>query len=1598
MHYWWDEMMDIGDTKLEKDILEYIEAKEISQQRELSFETSVKSTDIEGSVLRQYAIDETDELYQHYKKGIEEAIKSLIKKRKIIKLLKNGNEVGYRSRSAEITRLLYKLRLKTQKREYLDVATLKFARRDKIIPAWDEDLISLDLAKIRKFLSDQNILTNPYDIDPIAVLIRSLEKTKYRSLSDFQVESYLAIAEQLTNPPHGVVITATTGAGKTLAFLLTPLLYTIASALNDIKGTKVLFIYPRNTLAEDQYRTIESILSKINLQLKEEFRDIPHLPPPILTVEKDIRGTSRIDQDRIYNKLPDFLITNTETLKKRLMYFRTHKALKNIKFVVFDEIHLYYGMTGTNTIFLIKRLQSLLRKYHSHSVFIGASATIAEPRDFCKTLFSLSKKPVHIASETFKPIVSGHTHHLFLRPIAERDALSVAVDATSCIIHNRRDGLVKEREKKLASKASKAICFADSLDTVGSWNQYLNDFEGTKGYKKSPPPNVGYIRYFKPCGRKDYCTGYVLTDCPYYRSGSCWTFSLDDGKNILSVNDNKYRGDAIRSTAMTAKSEDIEEELFSDPGTPWFLDAIIASPVLEVGVDIDNVKEILLLKAIKSPSSYRQKIGRAGREIGSESFAVSIMSNSLMDNYYFRNYLKLVSGALAPLPLNEDNIDVASSHLICGIIDFLASEDVDIFSVQYLHDPVKNFLDAKSIIGDRKAQIAAYLRGIYDKDALINESISIFLKILDEMIDKSLFELIDFKIDGATPTYVELASRLSGKERSRHIGSIEGKIKKIQSDLHLQLKDLTFIREKKSALMNVIGEIPPRYRNELKEILRGIEKLFEVDIDKEGVAEKLKILIEKIHKEKSEYSHIVTLLRELRDKIVEIDFSEIKEAEKENLQLETINTFIANAREEFQYGIYLDAVLRAHPYLPSPWVPAANLYEHSKKKKVMVKIPYRHPVMEDIGTTFSLLYPGKHSWRYGTPIKVPIGKWPDVGVGEVSVSMHNLEFLREVETNTLPKEITSNEGKIAIYSPKILNCKQIKTPEDVETSQLPICLICGRAYDGDEFCPHSMGRESTYFSKTLPKGEPLIYSHVRYDDEKRILTPKAPFSNLILAISFSKKVDVLRVLYGFERYVSGDVYRLYYDKLLGDAYMTDGIIYKLNDVQNKVSYLISNLDKSILRDLRLMQFAIEFYDFLKSKYFSIWDAMVAFKAMLLLFIEEKGIPRSYEEIEMIIALSCECQDELTEVLDRLYEQRGKDRPKRVEEIFQTIKEFKLGDFQNFMKKVYMHTLSHYIYVSTMLLLGVDEKEIGYYFDADKESIIIFDAVDGGNGCARTIHDEKSLLSLDVAKNLEKTRSEISPVSPHPRDLLSYLEELTIGCATAQADSILLKILCNESKLIKRAEESDDDRFNILTEVKNKYGIDEFELSHLDSIIKQRLHIPLAIAPTQDDIFFSSFVPEYVMQKLSEENKKKMLPEYEELDPTEAFGRLYEIVKDALSICINACPSCLLISNCIEGRINSKHTLDRRVIEFMVDKAKKPITIIFNGNVISTAEKVSDLLKKDEGISYIEGSFDQKENILACAYSLLGQRINNKFVRLANFTLYQGKFAVKLEMV
>ena len=67
-----------------------------------------------------------------------------------------------------------------------------------------------------------------------------------------------------------------------------------------------------------------------------------------------------------------------------------------------------------------------------------------------------------------------------------------------------------------------------------------------------------------------------------------------------------------------------------------FVDVVMASPSLEVGIDLPNVTESLMTHAVRNIASYRQKAGRVGRESNSEALNITLATDSANDLHYYR--------------------------------------------------------------------------------------------------------------------------------------------------------------------------------------------------------------------------------------------------------------------------------------------------------------------------------------------------------------------------------------------------------------------------------------------------------------------------------------------------------------------------------------------------------------------------------------------------------------------------------------------------------------------------------------------------------------------------------------------------------------------------------------------------------------------------------------------------------------------------------------------------------------------------------------------------------------------------------------------------
>jgi len=198
-----------------------------------------------------------------------------------------------------------------------------------------------------------------------------------------------------------------------------------------------------------------------------------------------------------------------------------------------------------------------------------------------------------------------------------------------------------------------------------------------------------------------------LETCPHLEVGTCWWFSPRE-ENFEDRPDNigyKSFQEIIRATRYTGKtkpeSEDDGVEMTSanfafkqDPArgayervrteddgspTPVAHDIAIATPTLEVGVDMDNVSEVITHKAIRNISSYRQKIGRGGREPGSDAVAMTMMSMGNNDFQHYRSMNRLVDMQITdPVPIAKNNIAVKKNQAYESVFDYLSKLGHDI--------------------------------------------------------------------------------------------------------------------------------------------------------------------------------------------------------------------------------------------------------------------------------------------------------------------------------------------------------------------------------------------------------------------------------------------------------------------------------------------------------------------------------------------------------------------------------------------------------------------------------------------------------------------------------------------------------------------------------------------------------------------------------------------------------------------------------------------------------------------------------------------------------------------------------------------------------
>ncbi|KAM3545416.1 hypothetical protein ARSEF1564_001729 [Beauveria bassiana] len=190
------------------------------------------------------------------------------------------------------------------------------------------------------------------------------------------ISSFYAHQAEALNALHegkNVVVATSTSSGKSLIYQL-PVLH----ALEQDFESRAMYIFPTKALAQDQRRS-----------LKEMMAYMPGLEGTVVeTFDGDTPFNTRNairEQARIIFTNPDMMHITILPQEEKWRTF-----LKNLKYIVVDELHYYNGQFGSHVAFVMRRLRRICAAIGNKSVqFISCSATVANPAQHFKALFGI---------------------------------------------------------------------------------------------------------------------------------------------------------------------------------------------------------------------------------------------------------------------------------------------------------------------------------------------------------------------------------------------------------------------------------------------------------------------------------------------------------------------------------------------------------------------------------------------------------------------------------------------------------------------------------------------------------------------------------------------------------------------------------------------------------------------------------------------------------------------------------------------------------------------------------------------------------------------------------------------------------------------------------------------------------------------------------------------------------------------------------------------------------------------------------------------------------------------------------------------------------
>jgi DEAD/DEAH box helicase domain-containing protein len=285
-----------------------------------------------------------------------------------------------------------------------------------------------------------------------------------------ELYSHQARAFRAAHAGKHLVVATPTASGKSFCFHL-PVLERLARD----PDARALYLFPTKALARDQEASLRELAKEAGMATPAIVYD----------------GDTPADARRTAREKTGIVLTNPDMLHTGILPHHTAwaRTFQNLAFVVVDELHTYKGVFGSHVANVLRRLRRVAEFHGSRPVFIGATATIGNPREHAARLFGIDPEEAELVAQSGAP--TGSRKVFLYNPPVVNAELGVRASYVKQAVMLAAD-LVRARVP--------TIVFGHSRNNIEVMLRYLRD---RVSEHTSPDVIMGYRGGYLPEKRRE---------------------------------------------------------------------------------------------------------------------------------------------------------------------------------------------------------------------------------------------------------------------------------------------------------------------------------------------------------------------------------------------------------------------------------------------------------------------------------------------------------------------------------------------------------------------------------------------------------------------------------------------------------------------------------------------------------------------------------------------------------------------------------------------------------------------------------------------------------------------------------------------------------------------------------------------------------------------------------------------------------------------------------------------------------------------------------------------------------------------------------------